>query len=328
MGDEFAFIDATRIRAGRRVPTPVLGIGDDCAGWAPSPGHDQLVSTDLLIEGVHFSLETTSLADLGHKSLAVNLSDMAAMGGIARHITLGLACPLPPERYRPLMDGLMELADASGVALIGGDTCASPNGLMISITILGEVPQGTAVTRSGARPGDLLYLSGPTGESAAGLALLSASEPPVLDGALADRLIQRHLRPTPRTALGALLRGDGLASAMIDVSDGVTADLGHVLDQSGVAAVIDGDALPISPALAAWCAATGADPLDLALGGGEDYELLFTVRPDREAALQRHIQSGKVNAAVIGHMVAGTGLTLRRDGQETPLARTGYEHFS
>ena len=327
MGGEFAFIDTTRIRAGRRVPPPLLGIGDDCAGWVPSPGHDQLVSTDLLIEGVHFRLDTTSLADLGYKSLAVNLSDMAAMGGIPRHATLGLACPHPPERYRPLIDGFIDLADANNVALIGGDTSASPGGLMISVTILGEAPHGTAITRSGARPGDLLYLTGITGESAAGLSLLSGSALP-LDATYRTHLIRRHHRPEPRIGFGMLLREGGLASAMVDVSDGVTADLGHVLDQSGAGAVIDGDAVPVSPALAAYCDTSGADPLALALGGGEDYELLFTVRPECEAPLQRHIQTGQIDATAIGHIVAGSGLTLRRQGRETPLARTGYEHFS
>ncbi len=329
MGGEFAFIGAIRARtgSGTSTPAPTVGMGDDCAVWTPSPGYDQLVSTDLLIEGVHFSLDTTSLADLGHKALAVNLSDMAAMGGTPRYVTVGLGCPRAPMTYRPLMNALIDLANAHGVALVGGDTCASPEILTLSVTILGEVPTGTSVTRCGARPGDLICVTGAPGESAAGLAVLTGDTPLPLPNTHRATLINRHLRPAARLAEGQLVREQGLASSMIDVSDGLTADLSHILDESGAGALLEADRVPISAALAAYGTAARTDSLALALGGGEDYELLFTVPEARQEDLTVLIRNGELAATVIGRVTPGPGMMLMRDGTTVPLSPSGYEHF-
>jgi thiamine-monophosphate kinase len=328
MGAEFAFIAAIR-QAVAGGGSPALGIGDDCAVWTPTPGCQQLVSTDLLIEDIHFTLGGASgLTDLGQKALAVNLSDVAAMGGVPCYVTLGLGLPGPPESYRALMDGFIAHAAACGVSLIGGDTCAARDRLMISVTVIGEAPTGRAVTRSGAKPGDRIYLTGCTGESAAGLALLSnPSLADVLDPVHWDTLLGRHLRPTARLAEGALLGESGLASAMIDVSDGVAPDLGHILTESRVGAELDADKIPVSDPLNAFADATGGDALNMALGGGEDYELLFTVRPGHCAEVEGKIAAGELNARAIGHIHEQTGLTLVRGGQSLPVPG-GFEHFS
>ncbi|MBI5137882.1 MAG: thiamine-phosphate kinase [Nitrospirae bacterium] len=327
MGGEFDFIATIRAGAARASGALRLGIGDDCAVWAPPAGHDQLASTDLLIEGVHFERATTSLADLGHKALAVNLSDIAAMGGTPRYVILGLGMPGDPSAHAELVNGLLRHAAETGVTLIGGDTCASRAGLLISITVLGEVPAGRAIPRGGARPGDAVYVTGTLGDSAAGLALLA-------DAALApaapwrDALIGRHRRPAARLEWGRLLGGERLASAMIDVSDGLLADLGHILDESGVGAEVAAERVPMSDALRAFGTAMGRDPLALAVGGGEDYELLFTVPPEREAALARHVAAGELAATAIGRVTGGGGLRVSRDGAAYVPPRAGYEHFS
>lgn len=329
MGAEFDFIARVRARAAAGAGGAVLGIGDDCALWRPGPGMEQVVTTDLLLEGVHFDMAwgplEDLLEDLGAKALAVNLSDIAAMGAAPRLVTLGLGLPGPPEAYWPLAEGFLQAAEAARVAVVGGDTCATRGGLVIAVTAVGEVPAGRAVTRAGARPGDDVYVTGTVGDAAAGLALVKGARPD-LDAAARAALADRLLRPQARVAEGLTVREAGAASAMIDVSDGLAADLGHILEASGVGAVLDADALPLSDAFAAYCTATATDPAALALGGGEDYELVFTVPPGGRAAIER-LLAGGLAARRVGRIVAGSGLALQREGTARPVPTRGYEHF-
>jgi thiamine-monophosphate kinase len=325
VGAEFDFIERVRARAAAGAPGPVLGIGDDCAVWRPTPGMEQVITTDLLLEGVHFERAWCPLPDLGYKALAVNLSDVAAMGAVPRLATLALGLPGPPDAAWPLVEAFLDAAAAAGVAVAGGDTCASRTGLLVSVAVVGEVPQGRAVTRAGARPGDGVYVTGTLGDGAAGLALLQG-DPAAVPAAVRRALTERHLRPRARIEEGIRLREAGAASAMIDVSDGLAADLGHVLAASGVGAVLEAESLPLSAAFAAYCAATGTDPVRLALAGGEDYELAFTVPAAAEAEVIR-LLAGGAGARRIGRIVAGTGLGLERDGTVGPIPTAGYEHF-
>jgi thiamine-monophosphate kinase len=324
VASEFAFIDRIRARAGDSGA--VLGIGDDAALWRPGPDTDQVVTSDLLLEGVHFDLAYTPLAGLGRKALSVNLSDIAAMGAVARWAVLSLGLPGDPDPFWPLVEAFLDAAEAASVTLVGGDTCASRAGLLVSVTVIGEVPAGRAVPRGGARPGDGVWVTGTPGESAAGLALLKARAADISPEDK-ERLVRRHLDPTPRTAEGVLLRDAGV-SAMIDLSDGLAGDLGHLLTASGVGAVLEADALPLSGALRAYCAATGTDTAAHVVVGGEDYELVFAVPPAAEAQVRELIASGAVAACRIGRFESEPGLRLRRDGRVRPVTVRGYEHFA
>ncbi|MDH4228444.1 MAG: thiamine-phosphate kinase [Nitrospirota bacterium] len=321
---EFDFIQ--RVRAVAPSGSLALGIGDDCAVWSPAPGCDQLVTSDLLIEGVHFTLGHGTLEDLGAKALAVNLSDVAAMGGTPRHAVLGLGLPgREPARFLPLVDGFCTVARRCGVTLAGGDTCASPGSLMIAVTVLGEVPEGRAVRRSGARAGDALYVTGTPGDSALGLRLLTDGPGGVPQPAR-EELVRRHLAPRARVAEGPLLREAGV-SAMIDISDGLLRDLGHILEQSGVGARVDAELLPVSAALQAACRSLGLDAVPFAAGGGEDYELLFTVPADAVDRVEALVRAGSVAAVRIGSITTEPGLQWYADGRACRPPAPGYEHF-
>ncbi|MDQ6639646.1 MAG: thiamine-phosphate kinase, partial [Pseudomonadota bacterium] len=270
---EFELIERFFTRPARRA---ALGVGDDCALLQPTPGTTLAVSTDMLIEGRHF-LSTVPADRLAHKALAVNLSDLAACGARPVAFTLALALPRADEVFlAAFARGLFPLADREACELIGGDTTRGP--LAVCITVFGELPAGAALLRSGARPGDDLYASGTLGD--ARLALEAFRGRVALAGDEFRQVRQAMELPVPRTALGIRLRG--VATSAIDLSDGLTGDLGHLLRRSGVAAVVDVDALPRSAVLA-------AQPLDLQreclLAGGDDYELVFTALPSRRDAV-------------------------------------------
>lgn len=316
---EFALIDAIRARVPTSRDDVVLGIGDDAAILAPPAHHELVVSTDTLVAGVHFPASTAA-ADVGWKALAVNLSDLAAMGADPAWVTLALTLPDGDAAW-PLafVDGFAQLAREHRVALVGGDTTRGP--LAITVAVHGFVPRGTALRRDGARAGDAVYVSGTLGDAAAGLAV-------ALDDAFAGNAERAALRarldrPTPRVALGVALRG--IASACIDVSDGLVADLGHIARRSGVGAVIDIDALPVSVALAA-CADI-AQRADWLLRGGDDYELCFTVPADRTADAERAAANTGVAITRIGTVDAAAGV---RDtaGRALDAARGGWDHFA
>jgi thiamine-monophosphate kinase len=252
----------------------IAGIGDDCAVLRTRPGHETLVTTDFSIEGIHFRRDWHPADSVGHRCLARGLSDIAAMGAepVAAFLSLALPRNLPQAWTDGFLKGLLALAGKYGVTLAGGDTAESPNGVLADIVVVGSVPRGQAILRSGARPGDRIYVSGKLGGSAAALEVLRASPRKANPKDYA-----RHFYPEPRLELGRTLREKRLVSAMIDTSDGLSTDLAHICEESGVGAELDAAAIPR--------ARTGKPPnqvdLDLALHGGEDYELLFTVRKDK-----------------------------------------------
>jgi thiamine-monophosphate kinase len=330
---EFQFIAGLRARARDANNDLIVGIGDDAAILRPSPDRELLITTDLLIEDIHFKFEYTPLSLLGHKALAVNLSDIAAMGGRPRFFLLSLARPrnLSDDQLDALMNGMLKLAQAHNTILIGGDTCAAPDRLFINITVIGECARGQAIARNGAKPGDRIYVSGQLGGSALGLQMLRAGQR--LDaisneatdaGALNDYLaknpaLRAHLAPQPRIALGAAIGDRLLATAMIDISDGLSSDLGHICAESGAGAQVHADAIPISD---------GAT-LDQALNGGEDYELLFTVSPQRIDEMAELCQQfSDINIACIGEIGKEKDLRLITSRGEQPLLPKGYDHFA
>lgn len=289
----------------------LLGIGDDGAVIRPRHGHDQVVVTDTVIEGRHFPPQFPA-ADIGWRALAVNLSDIAAMGATPRFAFLNLSLPFAVEDWlQEFARGFFECAQASNTLLAGGDTTQGP--MSITVTVIGEVPQGQAVRRSGARPGDFVCVSGTPGEAAAGLELLQ-------QGVHEHALVQRFRRPQPRLALGVALRD--IATAMIDISDGLLADLGHVLAASGVGARIDIDKLPVSGALLEYA----ERPADYVLAGGDDYELCFTVPADQR---NRLTSMGEGDVTVIGEITAERALrVVDPDGNDWQPLRRGWTHFS
>lgn len=319
---EFGFIDRVRART-RPGPGVVLGIGDDCAALELPAGELLLTTSDLLIEAVHFRREWTSPLDLGHKSAAVNISDIAAMGGTPRFMTLALGVPgeFPVADLEELVAGFAAAAETFGAALTGGDTCRSPGPLLIAVTAEGSIPPTELVRRSGARPGDGIYVSGTLGDSALALRLLQEGRDP------GPALLDRHRRPEPRVRLGRALAAAGLPSAMIDLSDGLLADCGHILAASGVGARIEAGRLPFS---AEFRAAHEADPdlLPLALAGGEDYELLFTVPAEWEPLLLRRAGSWEVPVTRIGTVTPDRLAVLDETGRDIAPSAGGFNHFS
>jgi thiamine-monophosphate kinase len=293
----------------------LLGVGDDAALLAPlAPGEALAVTVDTLVAGVHFD-PAGDPAALGHKLLAVNLSDLAAMGAEPLWATLALTLPTAdPTWLEAFSGGLAALAAEHGVALVGGDTTRGP--LTLTLQAAGRVPADRVLRRAGARPGDGIYVTGTLGDAA-----LALRDPPDLDRGERAALRQRLERPTPRVAAGRALRG--LASAAIDISDGLAADLGHVLDASGVGATVTLADLPLTPALARLAA---AGDWQLPLAGGDDYELCFTVPAAQEEAVAAAALA--VAATRIGTVEAAPGLRLLApDGTPYRLARAGYDHF-
>ena len=309
----------------RPTQQAVLGIGDDCALLQPTPGMQWAISSDMLVEGRHF-LPTVRPERLGHKALAVNLSDLAACGARPVAFMLALALPRLDEPFLAgLAQGLFELADLHGIELVGGDTTAGP--LNLCITVFGELPPGQALRRDGARAGDALWVSHPPGGGIgdARLALEVFRGHLSLAGEAFERVRCAMEQPQPRVALGQALRG--LATSAIDLSDGLVGDLGHVLRRSGVGARIEVDALPISPVLARQPRALQQQ---FALAGGDDYELLFTAPGTAQAQAQVLAAAGAAGVAVrrIGQIEASPGLRLLdAQGLELTLALHGFDHF-
>lgn len=291
------------------------GIGDDCAVLSVRRGHELLVTTDFSLEGVHFRRDWHPPDSVGHRCLARGLSDIAAMGGIPHSAFLSLALPsdLPQKWADDFLRGLLKLAKQYKVHLAGGDTAQSPNGILADIIVVGSVPAGKAILRSGARPGDAIYVTGTLGSSVATLHELRDGKHP------RPARHRRHFYPDPRLAVGQYLREKKLATAMIDTSDGLSTDLRHLCDESRVGAVIEAAALPQT---------NGDEALQLALHGGEDYELLFTALPSIH--MPRRIAGEPVTC--IGHVVRKSGtrspITLITVRGSRPLAPQGWEHFS
>ena len=296
-----------------------LGVGDDCALLAPPPGQTLAISTDMLVEGRHF-FAGADPEKLGHKALAVNLSDLAAMGAKPMAFTLALALPSADENWLAgFARGLFTLADAEGIRLIGGDTTRGP--LNLCITVMGSVPVDEALRRDAAKNGDDLWVSGTLGDARLALEVLQGKL--TLTPALFSLAEERLHRPTPRCALGMALRG--IAHAAIDVSDGLLGDLGHVLSRSQLGAEIDAASLPAGPAVAQQAADRQTDYM---LNGGDDYELCFTAPPEQRDAVLSAAASVNTSVTRIGRLKLGAGIQiLDTAGKSLPFTSQSFDHF-
>jgi thiamine-monophosphate kinase len=324
------------VRAIRRVlsghaPGVVVAVGDDAAVIEPGM-YQGLLTTDLLVEGVHFELGVTSPRDLGHKAVTVNVSDVAAMGGSPRYglTSIGLSGKVESAWVMELYGGMREAADEYGMALVGGDTSRSDQ-TVIAVTVYGQVVAGKAVTRAGAGPGEVLAVTGTLGASAAGLRIGKArpgDQKDLLSTEWGRGLLGRHERPVARVGEGQVLAQAG-ATAMIDLSDGLALDLFRVCEDSGVGARVRLLDLPLAPGLVDLGEATGIDPFDLALHGGEDYELLVALPPEAVDQARRDVvERYHTRLTTIGEVTEGPGMMAVRGDEESPLEPKGWNHFA
>ncbi len=327
---EIHLVERLRALARQRDDILHIGIGDDCAVIRRPEGWVWLLTTDCLIEDIHFRLRYTSLEDLGAKAVAVNVSDVAAMGGRPRFalLTLGLSEATAVEDADALYRGVRRSCDHYGVSLVGGDTTRAPR-MLLSIVLIGEQEEDSVVSRSGARPGDEIYVTGTLGDAVMGFALLEEGQTPETASPDVQWLLHRHLAPQPRLRAGRRIAEAGLATAMIDISDGLATDLKRLCTASAVGAHIHLQRLPRSSPLKAVAPERGLDPLEVALTGGEDYELLFAVPPGKGAALAPALlTSGPVITHIGTITTAGEGIVVQEpDGRVRPLAEEGFNHF-
>lgn len=331
---EFDLLEKIRERLGANGPRVVLGSGDDAA--VALPGGATATSVDAVVEGVHFRRDRATLPQIGHKALATALSDLAAMGAEPgeAYVFLGVPPDLDEAGCLELLDGMLELAAATGTTLAGGDVSRAP-ALTVATTVVGhaEAP-GDLVTRAGARPGDVLAVTGELGGAAAGLLLLEAEAGGSIDPAIGGQtdpssaraeLIGRQLTPTPRLAAGRALARAG-ATAMIDLSDGLAGDAGHLAAGGGVSLRIDAAALPLAPGVGEVAAQAGRDPLELAAAGGEDYELLVALPAERLERTVAAVEEAGTVLTPIGEVAEGEGVEIRRPGGE-PLKAAGFDQL-
>jgi thiamine-monophosphate kinase len=331
-----AHTEVELVRAIRRVlsgdaPGVVVAVGDD--GAVVEPGMYQgVLTTDLLIDGVHFEMGATSPHDLGHKAVTVNVSDVAAMGGSPRYglASIGLPPAVESAWVMELYGGMREASDEYGMALVGGDTSRAAQAV-IAVTVYGQVPAGKAVTRAGARPGDVLAVTGTLGASAGGLRIGQADhgeQKDLLSTEWGRGLLSRHERPVARVGEGQTLAQAG-ATAMIDLSDGLALDLSRVCEASGVGARVRLPDLPLAPGLVDLGRALDADPHDLALHGGEDYELLASLSPGAVDLARRDLMERyHTRLTTIGEITEDPGMVAVRGDEESPLAARGWDHFA
>jgi thiamine-monophosphate kinase len=337
---EFALIRTLERRFARRTSGLVQGIGDDAAVIETSTRTWWHLTTDLLVEGVHFDMQSATPESVGYRAAMANLSDIAAMGAVPRYLLISIAVPktLKESQVHELYRGLMTACRLYNVALIGGDTSASKAGLFLSITLIGTTNSRRALFRHGATVGDRIYVSGTVGDSLAGLKLLMSRAPSRSGGtrtrtaelspAHRQFLLRRHFHPTARVAEGRWLNEGRLASAAIDLSDGLSGDLRHLCEASRVGAEVALDKIPISPACRAYAEAYGISPIQLALAGGEDYELLFTASPKNGDLIKRHARARGYRMTCIGTIrLRRFGVQMTSGGRTQPLPITSYEHF-
>ena len=344
--NEFDFIKKIRVLAEERTPTAglVRGIGDDAAVLKSFLGSDVVVSTDLLVEDIDFHRATTYPNLLGHKALAVSLSDVAAMGARPRWALLSIGVPndvWQSEFLDRFYEGFFELAARYGVGLIGGDVSRTPEKIVIDSIVIAECLPQHEVYRSGAKPGDQIFVTGFLGDAAAGLRLIergarlhsptSSDAPPSIGEAAGedhplDHLLRRQLQPEPRVGWGMLLGDKRLATAMIDVRDGLSSDLNHLCAESKAGALIDSSSIPLDPLLKELSGRRALDPLMLALHGGEDFELLFAVRPENIGKLPTRVDG--VSLTRIGEITeASEGVRISEGSRTWKLESGGWEHF-
>jgi thiamine-monophosphate kinase len=333
---ERGLIERIRRRVPASPPGLVVGIGDDAAVAAPDRGAFQVLTTDALVEGIHFDRRFSSAFDIGYKALAVNVSDVASMGGTPRFALLSLMLPpdLAVTEVDALLDGLLALAALTDVALAGGNITRSPGPLVVDVTVTGMVKPRKILTRAGARAGDGVYVTGQLGAAAAGLGWLranagaAAGEPFARpeDADLAE-CVARHCRPEPRARVGSLLGRNRAASACMDLSDGLADAVAQLSCASGTGAAIDAALLPLHPAARAWFSAAGEDPVHACTAGGDDYELLFTAPRRSRGRLRAVIRESRgVPVTRIGEVTADRSVALLRDGIAEPFP-SGFVHF-
>ena len=316
-------------RITRRLEMPAwvdVGPGDDAAVVKPPRGLREVLTTDALVDGVHFDLAFVPPAAAGHRALAVNLSDLAAMGSEPRSALLSLALPagLTVAALDAILDGFLACASAHRTALIGGNITQTPGPLVINVTAIGAVRPRRALTRAGARPGDEIYVTGAVGDAAAGLAMLRAG---AAGATVESACVARYLKPEARVRAGLQLSHHGAASSCVDLSDGLADGLRQLARASGVGVDVEAAALPISDEARAWQTAAGSDPVAAALGGGDDYELLFTVRPRHRGRLRgARRRIGDLPITRIGVVTRGSSLTVR-DASGSQTLPHGFQHF-
>ena len=319
-----------RIRA--RIPPSdqlAVGIGDDAAVAIPERGALEVLTTDALVEGIHFDRRFSSPADIGYKALAVNLSDVAAMGGTPRLALLSLMLPesLPVADVDQLLDGLLEMAAAARVAVAGGNITRSPGPLIVDVTATGSVRPRKILTRGGGSPGDVLFVTGTVGGAAAGLGWLrqhagTGDPPPALAAG-----VSRHRKPAPRLRIGAMLGRTRGATACMDLSDGLADAVHQIAAASGTGAMVDAASVPVDQGAREWFAAAGSDPVAASVSGGDDYELLFAVSRRFLGRLRSVIQQSRgVPVTRIGELTADKSIRLTADGKTFPLP-CGFAHF-
>jgi len=340
MQSEFDFIKRIRDQAAKAsAPDLVLGIGDDAAILREREGRETLVTVDLLVEEIDFKLEYAPPRLLGHKALAVSLSDIAAMGGAPAFslLTLGIPKQFQPSNlksgvfWEEFFAGYFALAEEHSVSLIGGDLSSTPDRLTIDSVVIGHCRAGGAIRRGGAKVGDAIYLTGPVGASATGLKLLlGGARVSESEEGLAQSALRAHLKPTPRAAFGRRIGERGLAHSMIDVSDGLAQDLARICEESAVAAIVDYDSVPVANEVG--LISKGPEvAFDFAVGGGEDFELLLAASGDDEAELFEIAALCGLGLSRIGELVPADQtrprLLLRRGGEVKPLSIRGFDHF-
>jgi thiamine-monophosphate kinase len=311
----------------------VLGIGDDCAALKFDAGSLLLTTTDILIEKVHFHLDHTTPEHLAVKSLAVNLSDIASMGGTPLYalVSLGIPSTLSVEFVEDFYKGLGEYSRKYQVSIVGGDTSSSRSGLIINIVLLGAQKKDLMVTRSGAEAGDQLFVTGTLGDSSLGLKVFDLKQDEIKPGFRehADYVIGRHSFPSPRIEQGKFLAENKLASSMIDLSDGVASDIRRLCEQSRVGAKVFSESIPLSKEMKELAQFLRKDPLEFALYGGEDYELMFTVKKENLQRFETLKKNLNLPVSCIGEIVnEAEGINQVRDKNLFPMERTGFEHFS
>lgn len=323
---ERELIDHIRRRLPAARSSLLVGPGDDAAVVVPTRGAFQVLTTDAIVEGIHFDRRFSSLADVGHKAIAVNLSDLAAMGARPEFALLSFILPdtTTTADVDGLLDGILGVAAAHKVAIAGGNISRSPGPLVVDVTVTGSVRPRRILTRGAGQPGDALYLTGSIGGAYAGLAHLQAGGD--REGELAA-CVQRHLRPEPRVRLGMLLGRNRAASACMDLSDGLADAVTQLAQASGTGAVIDGAALPIDPAARKWFESQELDPLTAALAGGDDFELLFAAPRKLKGRLRGVIRhAGGVPITSIGELTSSPEIVVTRGESREPLP-SGFSHF-
>jgi thiamine-monophosphate kinase len=327
---EFGFIDKIRESLKTKNPSVVLGVGDDAAVFKPTPGHEMVFTTDMLVEGRHFDFKWITPWQLGAKTMAVNISDCAAMGAkpTVAVVSLGVPKDFPMADLEAFYDGMKSWGESFGAQIVGGDTVGSDT-FVVNIALIGEVEAGHALKRSGAKAGDALFVTGTVGDSAAGLH--SLQHPSDKGKETASLLVKRHLTPVPRFNVGRVLSTKKWASSAIDISDGLSSEIHHLCEESGVGAEIHEEAIPLSASLVHYCGENQLNPLDFAMNGGEDYELLFTVPLTKISEAVRKLP-GEAGVACksIGRMVPKSKgiILITRKGQKIPLEAKGYDHFT